>query len=215
MGCGGTCVVGCGGRSNVNINPDLHRPRRLAHQIATTTTSAAATPTTTTAATTTATATSTTTTVRSHLGSMTLGSNVGSMSDVDWDDILPRGDGDSESHGDIVPLADAGGAFEPVVPVRSKWTIQIPTPKRRTVAEGCLAAARMRDHKRLKATASKKAESKIEWDGAIEMLRASGALRDIGGLPRRQSNPLSRHSPTSPPHKIIVSMTPVVPSTST
>ena len=81
---------------------------------------------------------------------------------IDWDDgILPRRDAltgadsdDDDENDDIVPPEACGAlalvdATQPVGrTVRpSRWTVEIPCPQRRKIADGHLAASRMRGRK--------------------------------------------------------------------
>ena len=107
---------------------------------------------------------------------------------MDWDDLLPGGEA-ADGASDSGP-SDAGGAValvEPADPLRrqrptykSTWTEFIPTPKKRSRSDECLAASRMRDALAVRRSADSKDRIGDSFNDALVKLRAAGVLRDHG-----------------------------------
>ena len=111
-----------------------------------------------------------------------------------WDDVLPgplrdeSAEGESESEPmDVLAVvalphhpAIAAQDQQQCASYKSKWTTFIPSPKRRSREEACLAAARMRDARGAHRRAKSKEQIADQVEAALAHLRAAGVLRDHG-----------------------------------
>ena len=118
------------------------------------------------------------------------------MAEVDWgDDIVPRTESVSPERCDAVPAAPAGTEHCRVLAnissaassrtrklSPSRWTVQLPGPRKRTFHEACLAAARMRDSRAKRHALAAKLGVKGAFNDSLAKLRDRGMLKDSGRI---------------------------------